>query len=117
MARDGLALAPGLGEGGAPMLIHSVYFWLKPELTDAQRAEFLTALQALKAVPSVKQFHLGRPAPVAQRPVVDGTFDYSITCVFDDLDGHNAYQVHPLHLAFVSTGKPFWTRVQIYDAE
>jgi hypothetical protein len=99
------------------MLIHSVYFWLKPELTPAQRAEFLAALQALKDVPSVKQFHLGKPAGVTPRPVVDLTFDYSITCVFDNVDGHNAYQVHPLHIAFVNTGKPLWTKVQIYDAE
>ena len=99
------------------MLIHSVYFWLKPELTPAQRAEFLAALQALKDVPSVKQFHLGKPAGVAPRPVVDLTFDYAITCVFDDVAGHNAYQVHPLHVAFVNTGKPLWTKVQIYDAE
>lgn len=99
------------------MLIHSVYFWLKPELTDAQRAEFLAALKALKDVPSVKEFHLGRPAAVTDRPVVDKTFDYGITCVFENLDGHNAYQVHPLHVAFVNTGKPLWARVQIYDAE
>ncbi|MBX3751171.1 MAG: Dabb family protein [Opitutaceae bacterium] len=99
------------------MLIHSVYFWLKPELTPAQRAEFLTALEALKDVPSVKQFYLGKPAGVTPRPVVDLTFDYSITCVFADVAGHNAYQVHPLHLAFVNTGKPLWTKVQIYDAE
>jgi hypothetical protein len=99
------------------MLIHSVYFWLKPELTAAQRAEFLTALKALQEVPSVKEFHLGRPAAVTDRPVVDKTFDYGITCVFENLDAHNAYQVHPLHVAFVNTGKPLWSRVQIYDAE
>lgn len=99
------------------MLVHSVYFWLKPDLTAAQRAEFLTALQALKDVPSVGQFFLGTPAGVQDRPVVDKSFDYSITCVFENLDAHNAYQVHPLHLAFVQTGKPLWTRVQIYDAD
>lgn len=99
------------------MLVHSVYFWLKPGLTAAQRAEFLAALQALKGVPSVGQFFLGTPAGVTDRPVVDKSFDYSITCVFENLDAHNAYQVHPLHLAFVQTGKPLWTRVQIYDAE
>lgn len=98
------------------MLVHSVYFWLKPDLTEAQRTAFVTALAALKNVPSVSTFHLGRPAPVADRPVVDKSFSYSITCGFEDVEAHNAYQVHPLHLAFVETGKPLWTRVQIYDA-
>ena len=98
------------------MLVHSVYFWLKPELTLAQRAEFLTALSTLKDVPRVKAFYLGRPAPIPPRPVVDLTFDFSITCVFEDVDGHNAYQVDSTHQAFVTIGKPLWSRVQIYDA-
>jgi hypothetical protein len=33
-----------------------------------------------------------------------------------DPAAQNAYQVDSLHLAFVNTFKPFWTRVQIYDA-
>jgi hypothetical protein len=99
------------------MLIHSVYFWLKPDLTDAQRADFLTALKALEDVPSVKHLYSGTPAGVPDRPVVDKSFDFSITCVFDNLAAHNAYQVHPLHTAFIAVGKPLWTRVQIYDAD
>lgn len=100
------------------MLVHTVCFWLKPDLTEAQRASFLAAQRALKEVPSIREFHLGRPAAgVAARPVVDKTFDYAITCIFADVAAHDAYQVHPLHLAFVETGKPLWARVQIYDAE
>jgi hypothetical protein len=99
------------------MLVHTVYFWLKPDLSTAQRAEFLTALQALDKVPSVQEFHLGRPAGIPPRPVVDNTYDYSITCLFADVAAHDAYQVHPQHLAFVGVGKPLWSRVQIYDAE
>ncbi|MFM8334667.1 MAG: Dabb family protein [Opitutaceae bacterium] len=34
-----------------------------------------------------------------------------------DVAGHDAYQVDPLHLAFVERFKTFWNRVQIYDAE
>lgn len=99
------------------MLAHSVYFWLKPDLTDAQRAEFVAALEALRAVPSVGTFVLGTPAAVADRPVVDKTFDYGITCLFADLEAHNAYQVHPLHVAFVTLGKQLWSQVKIYDAD
>jgi len=99
------------------MLVHSVYFWLKPDLTDAQRAEFLAALEALRAVPSVGSLFLGTPAAVAARPVVDQTYDYSITCLFADLAAHDAYQVHPLHVAFVTLGKTRWTGVKIYDTD
>jgi hypothetical protein len=99
------------------MLVHSVYFWLKPDLSEAQRAAFFTALQTLGTVPGVQNFHHGRPAGVPPRPVVDRTFDHAITCVFADVAAHDAYQVHPVHLAFVEVGKPLWARVQIYDAE
>ncbi|MCF7760635.1 MAG: Dabb family protein, partial [Cephaloticoccus sp.] len=92
------------------MLVHSVYFWLKPDLTDAQRAAFLKALSALSEVPSVSAFYLGSPAAVAARPVVDKTFDHSITCLFKDMAAHDAYQVHALHQAFLEVGRPLWAR-------
>lgn len=99
------------------MLAHSVYFWLKSDLTEEQRAKFVAALEALREVPSVSTFLLGTPADVADRPVVDKSFDYSITCLFDNMEAHNAYQVHPLHVAFVELGKQLWTDVKIYDAD
>lgn len=99
------------------MLSHSVYFWLKPDLTDAQRAEFVAALEALREVPSVGTFILGTPAAVADRPVVDKTYDYGLTCIFENMEAHDAYQVHPLHLAFVALGKPLWSQVKIYDTD
>ncbi len=99
------------------MLVHTVFFWLKPDLTDAQRAEFLTALKALGDIPNHTSFYLGTPAGVADRPVVDKTFDYSITCVFENLEAHNTYQAHPLHVAFLEQGKPKWVRSQVYDAD
>ena len=99
------------------MLVHSVYFWLKSDLSDAQRAEFATALKALGDIPNLAAFYVGTPADVADRPVVDKTFDYSITGVFENLEAHNAYQVHPLHLAFVAQGKPKWVRLQVYDSD
>lgn len=99
-----------------PMLIHSVYFWLKPELTDAQRAEFRRGLDSLAGIKSVTKLHVGTPAAIPPRPVVDGSYSFSITVVFDDLAGHNLYQTDPLHLAFLGSFKTFWTRAQIYDA-
>ena len=99
------------------MLAHNVFFWLKPDLTDAQRAEFVAALEALRAIPHLDTFLLGTPAGVADRPVVDKSFDYSVTCLFKDMESHNAYQSHPLHVAFLEQGKPKWIRSQVYDAD
>ncbi len=98
------------------MIIHSVFFWLKPELTDAQRAEFVAGAESLHGIASVQSLFLGRPAPIVPRPVVDGSYTYALSITFKDVAGHDAYQVDPAHRAFVDKFKPFWNKVQIYDA-
>lgn len=100
------------------MLVHTVVFWLRKDLTAAQREAFLKeGLESLRAVPSVSQYFVGAPAPIPPRPVVDASYDFSITAIFADVAAHNAYQVDPVHLAFVTRFKSDWERVQIYDAQ
>ncbi|MBW8782114.1 MAG: Dabb family protein [Verrucomicrobia bacterium] len=100
------------------MFVHSVFFYLRPDLTSAQREEFLKeGLESLRAVPSIKAAYIGAPAGIPPRPVVDLSFSFSLTILFDDVAGHNAYQADPIHLAFIARFKGCWSRVQIYDAE
>jgi Stress responsive A/B Barrel Domain len=99
------------------MLVHTVVFWLRPELTSTERETFAReGLDSLRGIPTVRALHLGRPAAIPPRPVVDASYDFSITVLFDDVPGHDIYQVHPVHLAFLARFKTSWTRVQIYDA-
>ncbi len=65
----------------------------------------------------MEQVHVGTPAAVPDRPVVDQTFDVGLTVACTDVAAHNAYQADPIHRAFVAKFSSFWTRVQIYDAE
>ncbi|HEY0944892.1 MAG TPA: Dabb family protein [Opitutaceae bacterium] len=99
------------------MLVHSVFFYLKPELTAADRAAFRAGVDSLRTIASVDTAYIGAPAAVPPRPVVDATYDVSITAVFKDVAAHNAYQVDPVHVKFVETYRSYWTRVQIYDAQ
>jgi hypothetical protein len=99
------------------MLIHSVYFWLKPELTEAQRADFRRGVESLGGIKSVEHVYVGTPAATEKRPVIDDSYDVALTVLCKDVAAQNAYQVDPLHLKFVETFKPFWTRVLIYDAD
>jgi hypothetical protein len=98
------------------MIIHSVFFWLKPELSDEQRAAFRSAAESLRAIPCVRALFLGTPALIPARPVVDASYSYALSITFDDVAGHDAYQVHPAHRAFVDKNRELWDRVQIYDA-
>jgi hypothetical protein len=99
------------------MLIHTVLFWLKPELTAAERTEFRRGVESLGKSKNVEKVYVGAPAAVPDRPVVDKTFSVGLAVICRDVAAHNAYQVDPVHLAFVARFKTYWTRVQIYDAE
>jgi hypothetical protein len=99
------------------MLIHTVLFWLKPELTAPERTDFRRGVESLAESKHVKKIYVGSPAAVPDRPVVDKTFSIGLTVICRDVAAHNDYQVDPVHLAFVARFKTYWTRVQIYDAE
>ena len=99
------------------MLVHAVYFWLKPELTEAQRAEFRRGVESLAGVKSIEKAYIGQPAATEKRPVIDASYHVALIVLCKDVAAQNAYQVDPLHLAFVEKFKAYWTRVQIYDSE
>ncbi len=98
------------------MFIHSVYFWLREDLTDEQRAAFREGVESLTTMPTVKSGFVGTPA-ATDRPVIDRSYSVGLVVNLGDLAGHDAYQTHPIHLAFLDQFKTFWTKVQIYDFE
>ncbi len=99
------------------MLVHSVYFWLKSELTPDDRKAFRGGLESLRTIETVREMFIGTPAATPERPVVDSSYDFALTVVLEDISGHDIYQEHEVHLAFVKNFSSFWSRVQIYDAE
>ena len=98
------------------MLIHSVFFYLRDDLTPEQKKEFRrNGLESLRAIRALEALYIGTPAPTAPRPSIDTGYTYGITCVFKDVAAHNAYQVDPLHQAFGEKYQSYWQRVQVYD--
>ncbi|MBL9190358.1 MAG: Dabb family protein [Opitutaceae bacterium] len=99
------------------MLVHTVYFWLKPELTAAQRADFRKGVESLGKIKSVEKIYVGAPAKTVKRPIIEDSYSVALTVVCRDIAAHDAYQIDPIHLEFVNAFKTFWNKVQIYDAE
>ncbi len=99
------------------MLVHTVYFWLKPELTAQQQADFVRAVSKLGDIKAVEKIYVGRPAMTEKRPIIDSSYSVALTVICKDVAAHDAYQVDPIHLEFIAACKTFWHRVQIYDAE
>jgi len=49
--------------------------------------------------------------------VIDDTYDWALELDFPTLADQDAYQAHPVHVAFVQTHKTKWERVRVYDFE
>jgi hypothetical protein len=99
-------------------MFHCVYFWLKKDLSAQDRATFETELRLLTQLPYPVQSHMGKPAPVEARPVVDLSFDYSVVTQFKTVADHDFYQKEcPDHARFIQVCKSFWDKVVIYDME
>lgn len=98
-----------------PGMIHTVYFWMNDDVDAAAEKAFQDGMMALGTIPSVKRMFAGPAAPTAKRDVTDNSFDYSLILWFDDVDGHNAYQVHDIHTKFAEEQGPKFKRVQVYD--
>ncbi|MFH0996098.1 MAG: Dabb family protein [Pseudomonadota bacterium] len=99
------------------MLSHIVVFWLKEDLSGAQRSAFREGLESLKSIESARGVYIGAPAGTGDRPVIDKSYSLALTVLFDTIRDHDAYQVHPLHQTFLKNFGSFWSRVLIYDYE
>jgi len=99
-----------------PPLIHKVFFWLKNPDSEADRAQLIAGIKALSAIETIRAIHVGVPASTEKRDVVDNSYQVSEMLCFDDVEGQNAYQVHPLHQKFVDENSHLWSKVVVYDS-
>lgn len=99
------------------MVRHNVYFWLEPSLTEEQKAAFEGGLRALFDIDVVGSGAFGKPAGTPVRPVTQNTFDYHLVLEFENVEKHNAYQIHPDHDVFVKNFSPWFREVRVFDAE
>ena len=99
-------------------MTHSVYFWLKSDVTAEQRALFEAELALLPQIGYIKSGFIGKPAKTEARPVTDHSFDYSLILEFKNMEDHEFYQSDCKdHQRFVDTCKPFFGKVIVYDSE
>ena len=53
------------------MLVHAVFFWLKPDLTPEQEARFETGVNSLLSIPNLVHRPRGHARRHRTRPVID----------------------------------------------
>lgn len=96
-------------------LVHHVFFWLKNSGSQADRLAVIEGLGTLRAIPEIRQLHIGTPARTLKREVIDDSWDVSEIMIFDNARDQDAYQVHPIHEAFIEKYGHLWDRVVVYD--
>mgnify|MGYP001178229045 CR=1 FL=1 len=94
---------------------HVVYFYLREGLTQAEIDAFIEQVRTLSTIETVRYFQIGVPAGTP-RDVVDNSYGVALIEFFDDKEGHDIYQDHPTHLAFIEANKDTWTSVKVYDS-
>lgn len=97
-------------------LAHHVFFWLKNPDSKEDLNKLIEGLKTLKKIETVRSLRIGIPASTEKRDVVDNSFSASELIFFDDVEGQNVYQTHPIHVKFVEDCSSLWEKVIVYDA-
>ena len=98
------------------MLTHTVLFWLKDELSAEEIEEFRAGLDTLHTIDAAKEVHWGTPA-LADRPIVDRSYDFGLCVLLDDMNAHDEYQAHKIHQDFLEAFGTYWRKIVIYDID
>ena len=99
------------------MLVHTVYFYLKPEVSEEETAAFIKRVEGLGAIETIDSIYIGTPAATPVRPVVKNDYSVALTVIFKTMADHDVYQDHPVHTDFIENNKDLWANVVIYDAD
>jgi len=97
------------------VFVHQVYFWLKNPNSTADRDKLVEGLKTLTKIKHIQSWHIGVPAGTS-RDVIDGSFSISWLNTLKDRTAQDAYQIDPIHLAFVENYKHLWEKVVVYDS-
>ncbi|HEY4287614.1 MAG TPA: Dabb family protein [Puia sp.] len=100
----------------SPLLVHHVFFWLKNPSSTADRDQLVEGVKTLAKIETVKELHVGIPASTEKRDVVDTSWAVSELMFFNDVQGQDTYQQHPVHLEFIKNYGHLWEKVIVYDA-
>ena len=96
------------------MFIHSVYFWLRDDLTTTERQRFEDGIRSLVTIDGVERGYVGTPA-ATDRPVIERGYSHALVVIFPDERAHDAYQVHPVHDRFREQCAGYWSGIRIFD--
>jgi hypothetical protein len=101
-------IATGSGSGVEPKapakatgkgkLYHTGYIWLKEPGNKAHQQAIIDAAHRFAAeIPEVQNLAVGKSVPKNASPLMDTSFDVSLTMQFEDQAAMDRYAKHPVH--------------------
>ena len=108
--------SPNMEKKNKKQVVHHVFFWLKNPNSKEDQQKLIDGLRTLEKIETIKKLHIGIPASTEKRDVVDNSYHVSELMFFDDVEGQNVYQVHPLHKKFIEQCSSLWEKVLVYDS-
>jgi hypothetical protein len=94
--------------------VHQVYFWLHDK---ANAPKLIEGLEVMLPITSIRDIHIGVPAPSEERDVIERSYDVSLLVTFDNLADHDHYQADPLHDIFREQyAGPLCKKVMVLDS-
>jgi len=97
-------------------LIHTVFFYLKEDVTQAQKVAFVKGLEKLGTCESISNWRIGKPAATEARDVVDNGYAYAYILEFENIEAQDAYQVDKLHTDMIEEFQDLWSGVKVFDS-
>lgn len=107
---------PTMEQKNKKQLAHHVFFWLKNPNSKEDQQKLIEGLRTLSKIETIKKLHIGIPASTEKRDVVDNSYHVSELMFFDDVEGQNVYQAHPIHKKFAEQYSHLWEKVIVYDS-
>jgi hypothetical protein len=97
-------------------ITHHVFFWLKNKESKEDLGNLIKGVRTLEKIETIRFFQVGVPADTELRPVVDASYSVSELLFFDNVEGQNIYQNHPIHKKFVENYSHLWEKVVVFDS-
>ncbi len=95
---------------------HLAFFWLNDNLSTTEILDFEKGLGSLINISVVVSGFYGKPANT-HRSVVENSYSYGLSLLFNDTNAQFSYQSHEIHEEFVKQHNSKWSKVQVFDIE
>ena len=92
----------------SPLLMHTVFFKTKPDLTEEELTDFKTKMNDLSDIPGAINLRFGKPAETGD-PRLSSDYDFVLHMGFASLNELEAYQKNATHIRAKESTKGYLT--------